>query len=68
MEAEYYPPREDVILQNEASSDAYILVTGSVVSLERERGRESLLISQPTHSDFASVGRNSLQRSTDRIK
>ncbi|KAH6793095.1 potassium channel KAT1-like protein [Perilla frutescens var. hirtella] len=31
MEAEYYPPREDVILQNEAPTDAYILVTGSVV-------------------------------------
>lgn len=32
MEAEYYPPREDVILQNEAPTDIYILVTGSVVS------------------------------------
>lgn len=32
MEAEYYPPREDVILQNEAPTDAYVLVTGAVVS------------------------------------
>lgn len=32
MEAEYYPPREDVILQNESSIDMYILVSGDVVS------------------------------------
>lgn len=31
MNAEYFAPREDVILQNEAPSDFYILVTGSVV-------------------------------------
>ncbi|WVZ62074.1 hypothetical protein U9M48_011861 [Paspalum notatum var. saurae] len=32
MNAEYYAPREDVILQNEAPSDFYILVTGSVLA------------------------------------
>lgn len=32
MEAEYYPPREVVILQNEAPRDVYILVSGAVVS------------------------------------
>lgn len=31
MKPEYFPPREDVILQNEAPTDLYILVTGSVV-------------------------------------
>ncbi|XP_052179518.1 potassium channel KAT1-like [Diospyros lotus] len=30
MEAEYYPPKEDVILQNEAPTDLYILVSGAV--------------------------------------
>ncbi|WOL14160.1 hypothetical protein Cni_G22940 [Canna indica] len=30
MQAEYFPPREDVILQNEASIDFYILVSGAV--------------------------------------
>ncbi|KMS99058.1 hypothetical protein BVRB_3g066600 [Beta vulgaris subsp. vulgaris] len=30
MEAEYFPPREDVILQNEAPTDIYILVSGVV--------------------------------------
>lgn len=33
MKAEYFPPKEDVILQNEAPTDFYILVTGAVVSL-----------------------------------
>ena len=31
MNSEYFAPREDFILQNEAPSDFYILVTGSVV-------------------------------------
>lgn len=31
MKAEYFPPKEDVILQNEAPTDLYILVTGTVV-------------------------------------
>ena len=32
MDAEYFPPKEDVILQNEAPTDLYILVSGAVVS------------------------------------
>ncbi|KAL8248039.1 hypothetical protein R6Q59_009255 [Mikania micrantha] len=31
MRAEYFPPKEDVILQNEAPTDFYILVSGAVV-------------------------------------
>lgn len=31
MKAEYFPPREDIILQNEAPTDLYILVNGAVV-------------------------------------
>uniref|UniRef100_A0A2C9UCU1 Potassium channel n=1 Tax=Manihot esculenta TaxID=3983 RepID=A0A2C9UCU1_MANES len=30
MKAEYFPPKEDVILQNEAPTDMYILITGAV--------------------------------------
>lgn len=33
MRAEYFPPKEDVILQNEAPTDFYILVSGAVVIL-----------------------------------
>ncbi|WOK99273.1 potassium channel KAT3-like isoform X2 [Canna indica] len=32
MQAEYFPPKEDVILQNEAPRDLYIIVSGAVVS------------------------------------
>lgn len=43
MKAEYFPPKEDVILQNEAPTDFYILVTGAVVIfnlfLLSERGK-----------------------------
>ncbi|KAF9680500.1 hypothetical protein SADUNF_Sadunf06G0127700 [Salix dunnii] len=38
MKAEYYPPKEDVILQNEAPTDFYILVTGAVVICEAKTG------------------------------
>ncbi|KAL2897783.1 Potassium channel AKT1 [Bienertia sinuspersici] len=31
MKAEYFPPREDVILQNEAPTDLYVLVHGAMV-------------------------------------
>lgn len=31
MKAEYFPPKEDVILQNEAPTDLYVLVHGSMV-------------------------------------
>ncbi|KAJ0029928.1 hypothetical protein Pint_13074 [Pistacia integerrima] len=34
MKAEYFPPKEDVILQNEAPTDFYILVTGAVLMFE----------------------------------
>lgn len=33
MKAEYFPPRKDVILQNEAPTDFYVLVSGAVVSI-----------------------------------
>jgi hypothetical protein len=34
MKAEYFPPKEDVILQNEAPTDFYILATGAVVIIQ----------------------------------
>jgi CRP-like cAMP-binding protein len=30
MKAEYIPPREDVIMQNEAADDVYIIVSGEI--------------------------------------
>ncbi|KAL4589734.1 hypothetical protein LXL04_002643 [Taraxacum kok-saghyz] len=40
MKAEYFPPKEDVILQNEAPTDFYILVTGAVELLVTKNGVE----------------------------
>lgn len=40
MKAEYFPPREDVILQNEAPTDFYILVSGSAELVELQNGAE----------------------------
>ena len=31
MKAEYFPPKVDIILQNEIPTDLYILVSGAVV-------------------------------------
>ncbi|GFP92656.1 potassium channel akt1 [Phtheirospermum japonicum] len=38
MRAEYYPPKEDVILHNEAPTDFYIVATGAVVVGEAKFG------------------------------
>ncbi|CAI0414970.1 unnamed protein product [Linum tenue] len=38
MKAEYFPPKEDVILQNEAPTDMYFLVSGVVVVGEARTG------------------------------
>ncbi|KAL2897769.1 Potassium channel AKT1 [Bienertia sinuspersici] len=34
MKAEYFPPKEDVILQNEAPTDLYVLVSGAMIVKE----------------------------------
>ncbi|CAA0842083.1 Potassium channel AKT1 [Striga hermonthica] len=43
MKAEYFPPKEDVILQNEAPTDFYILVTGAVELLILKNGVEQVV-------------------------
>ncbi|XP_039808606.1 potassium channel KAT2-like isoform X2 [Panicum virgatum] len=41
MEAEYFPPKEPVILQNEAPTDVYILVSGAVEErIEMDEGEK----------------------------
>uniref|UniRef100_A0A162A192 Potassium channel n=1 Tax=Daucus carota subsp. sativus TaxID=79200 RepID=A0A162A192_DAUCS len=44
MKAEYFPPKEDVILQNEAPTDFYILVTGAVDLVVLKNGVEQASI------------------------
>uniref|UniRef100_A0A1J3FFZ5 Potassium channel n=1 Tax=Noccaea caerulescens TaxID=107243 RepID=A0A1J3FFZ5_NOCCA len=41
MKAEYFPPKEDVILQNEAPTDFYILVNGTADLMVNNSGTET---------------------------
>ncbi|XP_028779283.1 potassium channel AKT1 [Neltuma alba] len=43
MKAEYFPPKEDVILQNEAPTDFYILVTGAAELIIQKNGIEQVV-------------------------
>ncbi|XP_024962224.1 potassium channel AKT1-like isoform X2 [Cynara cardunculus var. scolymus] len=43
MRAEYFPPKEDVILQNEAPTDFYILVSGAVELIYKRSGVEQVV-------------------------
>ena len=43
MKAEYIPPREDVILQNEAPDDVYIIVSGEVEIIDCEGEKEHVV-------------------------
>ncbi|KAG8365622.1 hypothetical protein BUALT_Bualt18G0125300 [Buddleja alternifolia] len=56
MEAEYYPPREDVILQNEAPTDAYILVSGAVDFIARINGQDQIVGRASAGEIFGEIG------------
>ncbi|XP_057765830.1 potassium channel AKT1-like isoform X2 [Salvia miltiorrhiza] len=43
MRAEYFPPKEDVILQNETPTDFYILATGAVELLVMKNGVQQVI-------------------------
>ncbi|KAK4791659.1 hypothetical protein SAY86_032072 [Trapa natans] len=43
MEAEYFPPKEDVMLQNEAPMDFYIIVIGAMDMLIDRNGNEQVV-------------------------
>ncbi|CAN4119912.1 unnamed protein product [Withania somnifera] len=43
MKAEYFPPKEDVILQNEAPTDLYILVTGAAELISHRNGVDQVV-------------------------
>ncbi|KAG7567748.1 Ankyrin repeat [Arabidopsis thaliana x Arabidopsis arenosa] len=56
MKAEYFPPKEDVILQNEAPTDFYILVTGAVDIIARVNGVEQVVSEAQRGNVFGEVG------------
>ncbi|KAL7089354.1 hypothetical protein ACP275_13G182500 [Erythranthe tilingii] len=56
MEAEYYPPKEDVILQNEAPTDVYILVSGAVDFVTKINGHDQVVGKACAGDIFGDIG------------
>ncbi|KAM4125967.1 hypothetical protein ACB094_01G352400 [Castanea mollissima] len=56
MKAEYIPPREDVIMQNEAPDDVYIIVSGEVEIINCEIDKEEVVGTLHSGDMFGEVG------------
>lgn len=56
MKAEYIPPREDVVLQNEAPDDIYIIVSGEVEIIECDLEKERVVGTLQSGDMFGEVG------------
>ncbi|XP_011085251.1 potassium channel KAT1-like [Sesamum indicum] len=56
MEAEYYAPRQEVILQNEAPTNTYILVSGAVDFMGKVNGQDRIIGKASTGEIFGEIG------------
>ncbi|XVE49090.1 hypothetical protein DITRI_Ditri01bG0054200 [Diplodiscus trichospermus] len=56
MKAEYIPPREDVIMQNEAPDDVYIIVSGEVEMIDCEMEKELVVGTLHSGDMFGEIG------------
>ncbi|KAF2319843.1 hypothetical protein GH714_019586 [Hevea brasiliensis] len=56
MKAEYIPPREDVIMQNEAPDDVYIIVSGEVEIIDSDLEKERIVGTLQSGDMFGEVG------------
>lgn len=56
MKAEYIPPREDVIIQNEAPDDIYIIVSGEVEMIDCDKEKEKVVWAFCSGDMFGDVG------------
>ncbi|KAH9290496.1 hypothetical protein KI387_034613, partial [Taxus chinensis] len=56
MKAEYYPPKEDVILQNEAPTDFYVLVSGALDVIAYKAGTHQILRQLHAGDVFGEIG------------
>ncbi|XP_029125234.1 potassium channel KAT1 isoform X2 [Cajanus cajan] len=56
MEAEYFPPKEDVILQNESSTELYVLVSGAVDLVRRIDGHDHVQGKAVAVDAFGEIG------------
>lgn len=55
MKAEYIPPKEDVIIQNEAPDDVYVIVSGEVEIIYSEEEKEEVVGTLSTGDMFGEV-------------
>ncbi|KAJ8549343.1 hypothetical protein K7X08_033050 [Anisodus acutangulus] len=55
-EAEYFPPKQDVILQNEAPTDLYIIVSGAVELIAQIEGLEQITGKAVAGELFGEIG------------
>ncbi|KZV22720.1 hypothetical protein F511_05352 [Dorcoceras hygrometricum] len=56
MKAEYIPPREDVMIRNEAPDDVYIIVSGEVEMIDSDMDRENIMRILKCEDMFGEVG------------
>eukprot|EP01018_Ginkgo_biloba_P031336 Gb_18871 [translate_table: standard] len=56
MNAEYFPPKEDIVLENETPSDIYILVSGEVEMLTYRSGNEQVVEALGAGDMFGEIG------------
>ncbi|WCJ27390.1 Potassium channel KAT2 [Euphorbia peplus] len=56
MEAEYFPPKEDVILRGEASTDLYIVVSGTVNLTSSADGNDQIIGKAKAGDIFGEIG------------
>ncbi|XP_006647116.1 potassium channel KAT1 [Oryza brachyantha] len=56
VQAEYFPPKEDIILQNEGAADVYIVVSGAVNIIATINGNEQVYEKVSEGKMFGEVG------------
>ncbi|XP_022864156.1 potassium channel KAT3 isoform X1 [Olea europaea var. sylvestris] len=56
MRAEYYPPKMDIIIQNEIPTDFYIIVSGAVDVITHKNGTEQFLSKLMSPSMLGEIG------------
>eukprot|EP01018_Ginkgo_biloba_P019913 Gb_34207 [translate_table: standard] len=56
MKAEYFPPKEDIVLQNETPSDIYVMVSGQVDVLIHRDGNEQVIRTLEAGDIFGEIG------------
>ncbi|XP_051137725.1 potassium channel KAT3 [Andrographis paniculata] len=56
MRAEYFPPKVDVVIQNEIPTDFYIIVSGAVDVLTNNNGMEQYLSKLASPEMFGEIG------------